>query len=182
MNIPTPAAVKKQADARKEREAELASSLASAKDKMPPTKGASKSSGTRPSDRSASSTKGKGSRDRSSNSSIAQKSSSPSFTRSKKETTSSRSDGSANASGSRTPRKKSSTKPSGDTTKSTPEAKKPFVRPEHLTTRPLRNNEALLGLKKSLEKPARGQFKREYRVGGRRNGKSQGLNSKKENS
>lgn len=209
MNIPTPAAVKKQVDARKEREAELASSLANAKDKMPPTKGV-KSSGTRPSDLSASSQKGKGSRDHSSSTSPRSSKSSPkqhsagtksrsnhesgekvrtgtskgspsSTSSTRRTTTSSHTTREERSSTSTTARKNSSTAASESGTKPGVEAKKPFVRPDHLTTKPLRNNEALLGLKKSLEKPARGQFKREYRVGGRRSGKSQAVQNKKEN-
>ena len=189
MNIPTPAVVKKQTEARKAREEELASSLANAKDKMPPTKGAPKSSGTRPFDPSASSPKDKGSRDRSSNSSRSRKkTSSPSTSSTRKTTTSSSEPRSERSSISTTTRKKSSTQRNGTGTANanvsksiSPETKKPFVRPDHLTQRPLRDNEALLNLRKQLEKPARGQFKREYRVGGRRNGKSQGLKNKKEN-
>ena len=218
MNIPTPAVVKKQTEARKAREEELASSLANAKDKMPPTKGARKGSSTPSSERetstasapSASSRKGKGSPDRSSStsprfskSSQGQRSAgtksrssresdgkvrtgtSKGFKRSTSstlETTMSSVDIHKDRSSTSTTTRKNFSKRSNETgTKSAPEAKKPFVRPEHLTTKPLRNNEALQKLRDSLEKPARGQFKREYRVGGRRNGKSQGLQNKKEN-
>lgn len=48
--------------------------------------------------------------------------------------------------------------------------------------KPLRDNEELQSLKKKLEKPARGQFKRQYHVGGRQSGKSHKLqNMQKEN-
>lgn len=162
MNIPTPAAVKKLTEDRKEREAELASSLANAK-KMPPTKGSSKAS---------------------TNSTSSSRPSTASSADIRKERSST----------STTTRKSSSTPSSENSKRSSPEAKKPFVRPDHLTTKPLRDNEALQNLKDQMnaatakaggrevrDKPARGQFKREYRVGGRRSGKSQGLQNKKEN-
>lgn len=192
MNIPTPAAVKKLTEDRKAREAELASSLAIAKDTMPPTKATRPSKGSStPSAKhesgtdsapSASFPKGKGSQDHPS-SSKTRKGSRPSTSSTRRTTTDSTDSKRHLTSGStsRTPRKNSSTKTSADGKNVSPEAKKPFVRPDHLTTKPLRNNEALLGLKKSLEKPARGQFKREYRIGGRRSGKTQAVQNKKEN-
>lgn len=218
MNIPTPAAVKKLTEDRKAREAELASSLANAKDKMPPTKGAHKPSSSVSSKRetdtvsapSVSSRKGTGSPDRSSStprrsskSSQEQRSAgtksrsnrgsggkvrtgtstgSRNSTSSTREITKSSADiRKGRSSTSMTTRRNSSKRSNETGTKSAPEAKKPFERPDHLTQRPLRGNEALLNLRKQLEKPARGQFKREYRVGGRRSGKSQGLQNKKEN-
>lgn len=209
MNIPTPAAVKKLTEDRKAREAELASSLANAKDKMPSTKGKgsrvrtsdsistkdSSPSLTQHDDKKKSGSPANSRAGSNDSPSLAPRSrKSPSSTRSAKETTSLRSDGKANASGSPTGKKQSSTKPSAGMKKSTPETKKPFVRPDHLTTKPLRDNEALQNLKDQMnaatakaggrevrDKPARGQFKREYRVGGRRSGKSQGLQNKKEN-
>ena len=164
MNIPSPAAVKKLTDDRKAREAELASSLANAKDKMPPTKGESRKSGPsgkRVSTTSASSPTEKGYRDRSSNSST-RTSTSRRSTKSTRTSTTSPADGrKVPASTSTTPRKNSSTE---STQSEQPKSKRVFVRPDHLTQKPLRDNEALLGLKKSLEKPARGQFKRGYRT------------------
>ena len=200
MNIPTPAAVKKLTEDRKEREAELASSLANAKDKMPSTKapkGSSTPSSKRTtgteSNRSASSPKGKGSQGRPSRSKTP-KASHPSTSSTRGTTTGSGDIQKERSSTSRTPRKNSSTKISADGKSVSPEAKKPFVRPDRLTTKPLRDNEALQNLKDQMnaatakaggrevrDKPARGQFKREYRVGGRRSGKSQGLQNKKEN-
>lgn len=180
MNIPSPAAVKKLTDERKAREAELASSLANAKDKMPPTK--PESSRKRDSTPSHSSGKGKISRSGSSNSkrkTSTGASTTPS-TKSTRTNTTSPADGRKDRASTSTTRRKSSSTES--THSAQPKSKKEFVRPEHLTQRPLRDNEALLGLKKSLEKPARGQFKREYRISGRQAGKSaQGRTAKKEN-
>lgn len=78
-----------------------------------------------------------------------------------------------------TTRKNSSTQSNVTTKKDSPEVKKPFERPDHLTQRPFHDNDALISLKKELEKPKRGQFKREYRTNARQSGKSQ--ISKKEN-
>ena len=179
MQIPSPAAVKKMTEARKAREAELASSLANAKDEMPPTK--SESSKTRASTPSRSSGKGKTSRSDSSKSNRKTStgvSTTPSTKSTRTNTTSPAGGRKGRGSTSTTPKKNSSTKSAHSEQQ---KSKKAFERPDHLTQRPLRDNEALLGLKKSLEKPARGQFKREYRIGGRRSGKSKYLNSKKEN-
>lgn len=182
MNIPSPAAVKKISDERKAREAELASSLANAKHKMPPTKGASKSpesSGKLASSKSRSSGQTHSRRGGSNRSAESNSKGSRPSTKSNRSTTGSSEALQERSSISTTPKKSSSTD-SGRTTKNaTPEPKKPYVRPEHLTQQPLRDNQALQSLRKELEKPARGQFKREYRVNGRNSGKS--LNSKKEN-
>jgi hypothetical protein len=63
------------------------------------------------------------------------------------------------------------------TTKSSPSdgTRKQFVRQDHLTQRPLRDNEGLQSLKKELEKPARGQFKRQYRSNARQSGKASNI-------
>ena len=201
MNIPSPAMLKKQADDRKAREAELASSLASAKETLPPTKGETKrreSSGKPVSTTSSSLRTDKASKGRSSNSSTRtpshsdgsrkprienskRKESTPS-TRSSRGTTGSTESRNTSGSTSTTPRKKSSTQPGKTTKPGTPSTKKPFERPEHLTQRPLRDNEALQKLRAELEKPARGQFKRAYRTNARQSGKNTALKNMKENS
>jgi hypothetical protein len=100
----------------------------------------------------------------------------------------------------------STTKRKNSSTKSAPSEKKPFERPEHLTSRPLRNHPGLEKIMDELREseeinrkhgwydrdrngkasmkqnqPPRGLLKREYRVGGRRLGKTAALNSNKEN-
>lgn len=147
MTIPSPAELKKKADEKKARQAELTEALMKATDQMPPTKQASKS-------RESSKTDG--------------------FSKSPLSRKVSRRDGSKSK---KTPNSKSS----GDNIKTeTPESKKPFVRPDHLTQRPLQNNEALQSLRKELEKPARGQFKRAYKTNSRNSGKAIMQNKEKD--
>lgn len=193
MNIPSPAAVKKLTDERKAREAELASQLQSASQtkQLPSTQDPSSKralKGTSVSDQSRSSQKVGGSQDRSSNSARSNKPSQKQRFAETKSRSNSESDTKVRTGTSKTYQNRKSSETNSPQTNSKTssgsdqKAKKSFVRPEHLTTRPLRDNEALLGLKKSLERPARGQFKREYRSSGRQAGKStQGQTVKKEN-
>lgn len=185
MLIPSPAVVKKQLDARKAREAELASELntASQTKKLPSTKGSSnfekKKSTTgnaKTSKKSSSFPKAKGSPDRSSRQKTSKNSSnSTKLIREKSESTR---PSKAGNSTSTIKNSKHSWKSENNTSG---ESRKAFVRPEHLTQKPLRDNEQLQSLKKELEKPARGQFKRQYRVGGRAAGKTHYIKNLKEN-
>lgn len=190
MNIPSPAAVKKTVDARKAREVELASQLQSASQtkQLPSTESpSSKRSVKRASATPRSSQKAKGSQDRSSksyrNKVTGSKDSRPSTSSTLENTASSTARRKDRGSTSTTGKKNFSNGVKQTSTPGAKDAKKPFVRPEHLTQRPLRDNEALQKLRKDLEKPARGQFKRAYRTrAGNEISSKHGRTVKKENS
>ena len=178
MNVPTPAIAKKQNDARKAREAELASQLQSASQtkQLPSTEDPSSKKSVK---RGSATSRSQRTNRHRAGSNQSETSKSNHSTKSTRTNTTSPADGrKVPISTSTTPRKNSSTE---STSSAQPKSKREFVRPDHLTQKPLRDNEDLLGLKKSLENPARGQFKREYRTNGRQSGKSKGLQNKKEN-
>lgn len=157
MSVPTPASVQKITEARKAREAELASSLASAKEKLPPTKATRKPR----EDKRPTSRKGESSSSRSSD----RKPSRPD--------TSNRSTVS--------PSKAAKPKSSRISEKS----QKPFERPEHLTSRPLQGHSQLEALKKSLQPSSKARSgsnnRAPHTVPASRTKQSRVNNSKKEN-